>query len=177
MAIQASSSELIQGNPVFKETIKNFFRVAAVSRVLDNGASQMLLNFVNLKSQGAAACLAIAIANSQQFAPMLAQIWTMVESQDPNQLIVGALTIGEYGKIVDLSNEARILPTVQKLFQHPQEDVKFAASICMGNVTIGKSDFFLSKVFELVQNSQEAQKYLFLNTIREIIIADSNCLQ
>jgi len=36
----------------------------------------------------------------------------MVESQDPNQLIVGALTIGEDGKIVDLSNEARILPTV-----------------------------------------------------------------
>ena len=47
----------------------------------------------------------------------------------------------------------------------------------MGNVTIGKSDFFLSRVFELVQTSPEAQKYLFLNTIREIIIADSHCLQ
>ena len=64
MAIQASSSEMIQGNMLFKETIKNFFKVAAVSGVLENGASQMLLNFVNLKSQGAAACLAIAIANS-----------------------------------------------------------------------------------------------------------------
>ena len=64
MAIQASSSELIQGNFAFKETIKNFFKVAATAGVLENGASQMLLNFVNLKSQGAAACLAIAIANS-----------------------------------------------------------------------------------------------------------------
>ena len=64
MAIQASSSELIQGNFTFKETIKNFFKVAATGGVLENGASQMLLNFVNLKSQGAAACLAIAIANS-----------------------------------------------------------------------------------------------------------------
>lgn len=36
---------------------------------------------------------------------MLDQLWTMVTSQDPNQLIVGALTIGEYGKIVDLSGE------------------------------------------------------------------------
>jgi len=111
MAIQASSSEMIQGN--VKETIKNFFKVAASKGVLENGASQMLLNFVNLKSQGAAACLAIAIANSQQFSPILNQLWTMVGSQDPNQLIVGALTIGEYGKIKDLSGEARILPTVQ----------------------------------------------------------------
>ena len=52
---------MIQGN--VKETIKNFFKVAASSGVLEDGASQMLLNFVNLKSQGAAACLAISIAN------------------------------------------------------------------------------------------------------------------
>jgi len=77
----------------------------------------------------------------------------MVGSQDPNQLIVGALTIGEYGKIVDLSGEQRILPTVQSLFNHPQEDVKFAASICMGNVAIGNPEFFLSQVFELVRSS------------------------
>ena len=114
MAIQASSSEMIQGN--VKETIKNFFRVAASSGVLEDGASQMLLNFVNLKSQGAAACLAISIANCQAFAPILQQLWSMTDSQDPNQLIVAALTIGEYGKLVDLSGEARILPTVQRLF-------------------------------------------------------------
>ena len=42
----------------------------------------------------------------------------MLGSQDSNQLIVGALAIGEYGKVVDLSGEARLLPTVQRLFQH-----------------------------------------------------------
>ncbi len=47
----------------------------------------------------------------------------------------------------------------------------------MGNVTIGNPNHFLSQVFGLVQSSQEAQKYLFLNTIREIIIADSKCLE
>jgi len=145
MAITASSSEMVQG--AVKETIKNFFKVASAAGVLENDASQMLLNFVNLKSQGAAACLAISIANSNQFSNMLAQLWTMVGGSDPNQLIVGALTIGEYGKIKDLSGEARILPTVQRLFQHPQEDVKFAASICMGNVAIGNPDHFLGQVF------------------------------
>ena len=174
MAIQASSSEMIQGN--VKETIKNFFQVASKASVLENAASQMLLNFVNLKSQGAAACLAIAIANNEMFSPILNQLWDMIGSQDPNQNIVGALTIGEYGKICDLLGEQRILPTVQRLFNHPQEDVKFAASICMGNVTIGNPNHFLSLVFGLVKSSQETQKYLFLNTIREIIIADSQCL-
>ena len=117
MAITASSSEMVQG--AVKETIKNFFKIAAGAGVLETAASQMLLNFVNLKSQGAAACLAISIANSSQFANILAQLWTMTQSQDPNQLIVAALTLGEYGKIKDLSGEARILPTVQRLFQHP----------------------------------------------------------
>jgi len=46
------------------------------------------------------------------FAPILDQLWQMIGSQDPRQLIVGALTIGEYGKIVDLSGEQRILDTV-----------------------------------------------------------------
>jgi len=47
----------------------------------------------------------------------------------------------------------------------------------MGNVTIGNPNHFLALVFGLVSSSQEDQKYLFLNTIREIIKADSKCLQ
>lgn len=47
----------------------------------------------------------------------------------------------------------------------------------MGNVTIGNPDFFLDQVFTLINNSQETQKQLFLNTIREIIIVDSHCLE
>ena len=140
-AIDASGSEMIQGN--VKETIKNFFKVASTEGVLENAHCQMLLNFVNLKSQGAAACLAISISCSDQFSGVLNQLWSMTETQDPNQLIVGALTIGEYGKIKDLSTEQRILPMVQRLFAHAQEDVKFAASISMGNVAIGNPEYFL----------------------------------
>ena len=78
----------------------------------------MLLNFVTLRAQAAGACLAMCIASNPSFRQMLDHLWTMVESQDSNQLIVSALTIGEYGKIVDLSTEARHLPTVQRLFAH-----------------------------------------------------------
>lgn len=47
-AINASGSELIQGS--VKETIKNFFKIASSSGVLESSTPQMLLNFVNLKS-------------------------------------------------------------------------------------------------------------------------------
>jgi len=136
------------------------------------------LGFVNIKSTGAAACLAIVVASNKSFASMLNQFWTMSAPQSkPNHQIVGALCLGEYGKIVDLSKEAKIIQTVQGLFQSSEDNVRIAASICLGNVAIGNPDFFLDKVFNLVDQSKDAQKYLFLNTIREIIIHDCNCLQ
>lgn len=76
-AIETSSSEMIQGN--IKETIKNLFRVASSKGVIENAHCQMLLNFVNLKSQGAAACLAISISCSNQFDGVLSQLWSMTE--------------------------------------------------------------------------------------------------
>ena len=98
-------------------------------------------------------------------------------SAQPQHQIVGALCLGQYGKLVDLSKEAKIIPTVQGLFKSSEDNVRIAASICLGNVAIGNPDFFLDKVFTLVKQSSEVQKYLFLNTIREIILHDSKCLE
>ena len=95
----------------------------------------------------------------------------------PQHQIVGALCLGEYGKLVDLSKEPKILTTVQGLFKSGEDNVRTAASICLGNVSIGNPDFFLDKVFTLVKQASEAQKYLFLNTIKEIVLHDSKCLE
>lgn len=66
---------------------------------------------------------------------------------------------------------------IQKSFEHQNEEVRQAASISLGKLTIGNSAFFLDKVLALVRNSSAQQKYLFLNTIREIIIHNSECLK
>ena len=66
---------------------------------------------------------------------------------------------------------------MQALFKVQNEDVRTAASICLGNISIGNPDFFLQRVFALVDQSDVQEKYLFLNTIREIIIHNSKCLQ
>ena len=63
------------------------------------------------------------------------------------------------------------------LFKSQSEDVRTAASICLGNISIGNPDFFLQRVFALVDKSDANDKLLFLNTIREIIIHNSKCLQ
>jgi hypothetical protein len=47
----------------------------------------------------------------------------------------------------------------------------------LGNVSVGNPGFFLDKVFALIDKSEDSHKYLFLNTIREIIINDSKCLK
>lgn len=47
----------------------------------------------------------------------------------------------------------------------------------LGNVSVGNPGFFLDKVFDLIVKSEDSHKYLFLNTIREIIINDSKCLK
>ena len=61
------------------------------------------------------------------------------------------------------------------MFDHEQADVRLAASIALGNVTVGNPNAFLDQVFNLI-NSENTKKYLFLSTLREIIIENPKCL-
>ena len=78
---------------------------------------------------------------------------------------------------MDLSAVPNIIDQVSALFKSQSEDVRTAASIALGNISIGKTDFFLQRVFALVDKSDANDKQLFLNTIREIIIHNSKCLE
>ena len=66
---------------------------------------------------------------------------------------------------------------IQDYFGSQNEQVRQAASISLGKLTIGNPKFFLDKVFQQVTKSDTKQKYLFLNTLREIILHDSDCLK
>lgn len=66
---------------------------------------------------------------------------------------------------------------MSQLFKDSDEAIRTAASICLGNISVGNPDFFLAKVFKLVDGAQHHEKYLFLNTIREIIIHNPKCLK
>jgi hypothetical protein len=76
-----------------------------------------------------------------------------------------------------LSSLNDIFGRVSQLFKAHDEAVRTAASVCLGNLSVGNPDFFLEKVFKLVDAAQSNEKYLFLNTIREIIIHNPKCLK
>ena len=52
-----------------------------------------------------------------------------------------------------------------------------AAAICLGSLSIGNTNFFLPKVFELIGSSNSAKKLMYMSTMREIIKQKPECLQ
>jgi hypothetical protein len=67
-----------------------------------------------------------------------------LKGSSTNLIIVGALSLGEFGKMNDLKGIKDILNTVSSLFKSQNEEVKTAGSICLGNISVGNPDFFLS---------------------------------
>ena len=149
-----------------------FFTVAADKTFVDDATCKNLLNSISLKTQSAAACLAIVLKNDKQRASFNVDFLKMAQAGQ----VAGVLFLGELGKLTDLSSDKKIFETIKNAFQHAEEQVRLSASISLGNITIGNPNFFLKKVFGMVAESEAKQKYLFLNTIREIVISDSSCL-
>lgn len=81
-----------------------------------------------------------------------------VKGQGNESQLKGALCLGEYGKLNDLSGVANIIDQVSALFKSQSEDVRTAASIALGNISIGNPDFFLQRVFALVDKSDANDK-------------------
>ena len=87
----------------------------------------------------------------------------------PGNEVQGCLCLGELGKLQDMSKVPEIMERIKDKFKVQDESIRTAASICLGNVSVGNPDFFLEKVFKLVDAAEHHEKYLFLNTLREII--------
>lgn len=51
-----------------------------------------------------------------------------------------------------------------------------AAAISLGIISIGNTNFFLAQVFGLIDQSPPQEKYMFLSTVREIIVVNPDCL-
>ena len=80
----------------------------------------------------------------------------LVQKQsNEDETVRATLTLGEIGVFVDLSQIANIIGTVSKLFEHADDQVRQAAAICLGGISIGNTEFFIPKVFELINNSQQ----------------------
>lgn len=88
-----------------------------------------------------------------------------------------ALTLGEIGVFVDLSGMQGIIQTISNLFEHPDDQVRQASAIALGGISIGNTEYFIPQVFDLINKSQQQQKYMYFNTIKEIIVNKPGCLK
>lgn len=122
-------------------------------------------------------CVAQIALNNPKKQQLLSEFISKVKDANPSNQVKGALCLGEFGKRSDVSSVSGIIDIVSHLFQIQNEDVKTAGSICLGNMSAGNANFFLQKVFVLVDQSKQNEKYLFLNTIREIITHNPLCLR
>jgi predicted ATPase with chaperone activity len=71
-------------------------------------------------------------------------------SPDDNK-VRATLTFGEIGQNKDLSKMPGVLETISRLFQHSNDQVRQAAAISLGIISIGNTNFFLEKVFKLIE--------------------------
>lgn len=136
-----------------------------------------LYAYVGLKSQSAAMCIASIAINSKDGSKKTVLLNDFkAKLTQPGNEVQASLCLGELGKLLDLSSVANIIQQVSGMFKAPDEAVRTAASICLGNLSVGNPNFFLEKVFALVDAAEHHTKYLFLNTIREIIVHNPRCL-
>lgn len=66
---------------------------------------------------------------------------------------------------------------ISNLFNNSDDQIRQAAAIALGSISIGNTGFFLDKVIKMIENSQPNEKYMFLSTLREIIMNKPDCLQ
>jgi len=172
-----ANSTTVQGRAL--DELHGFFEVACLRGAIHDEVIQGLINKSTKKNIVNASCAAHAIvklpAGKQQ--DYLNKFIALIKTENVDNKIQGAYCMGELGRIKDLSAFPKIIEIPSGLFVHAIEEVRLAGSISLGSMTVGNPDFFLDKVFELLDKSQEKQKYLFLYSIRDIIVHAPLCLK
>eukprot|EP00884_Botryococcus_braunii_P010434 jgi/Botrbrau1/19392/Bobra.0338s0022.1 len=85
------------------------------------------------------------------------------------QLRLSLLTLGEIGRLTDLSRKPEVQPALTTALGSPYEDVKAAASTALGAVTVGNVNAYLPFLLDSIAN-KTADKYLLLKALNESIV-------
>lgn len=80
------------------------------------------------------------------------------------------LSIGEIGKVTDLSQVPNLVEVILEAFNSSSEDVKSAGSFALGCVAVGNMSVFLPTILHEIE-SRNKRQYLILHSLREVIAA------
>ena len=132
-----------------------------------------------LQSRACAKMSAIVVAQINATGQIVPQLLQQLEASlktDADKVIAVILVLGEIGTMTDMSKIQNIITTISSLFSHENDQIRQAAAICLGSISIGNTNFFVEKVFALVAQSEANTKYMYMSTIREIINIKPECL-
>jgi len=80
--------------------------------------------------------------------------------------------IGELGKTNNLTNNHEVCSLIEQVLKSGSEDVKEAAAICMGQLTLGNIKYFMPAILKSLGNGSDSVIYYMLVAIREIVSTD-----
>lgn len=80
------------------------------------------------------------------------------------------LSLGEIGKVTDLSSVPMLVDTILQAFNSSSEDVKSAGSFALGCIAVGNLDKFLPIILHEIE-ARNKRQYLILHSLREVITA------
>lgn len=96
-----------------------------------------------------------------------------VSTQTESVQLYSLLTVAEIGKKLNLeSMQEPLQEAILESFNSLNEDIKSAASVCLGSVSVGNLERFLPFVMFNISQKQKRQ-YLLLNALKEIISCSS----
>lgn len=152
-----TKSALIQGQSLLIDALLEFYKSTSSIGAVQDAAIGELYASISIKIQSSAMALArIAVhhKDANKKLSILNDLKTKIAT--PGNEVQASLALGELGKLLDLSTVANILNTVSALFKAPDESIRIAASISIGNISVGNPDFFLSKVFSLMDAAESS---------------------
>jgi len=144
---------------------------------------KLLNKLVSLTSKGltkqanhsVAKCIAVICSSTREHTARDNAIQTFVsntkDSEDALKLL-SFFCVGEIGKRIDLSGNSAALKNLLKGLDSQSEEVKSAASVSLGYISVGKLDHYLPSILNQI-NKRPKRQYLLLGSLREIIVQQS----
>ncbi|KWU42987.1 TIP120-domain-containing protein, partial [Rhodotorula sp. JG-1b] len=116
-----------------------------------------------------AKCVGAVVVEAESEADAVVKSGAKSATASPSDLVLALLTLGEVGRVVDLSGHKGLYEKIVEHFSSPSEDVRRSAAFAAGNIAVGNPSAFLPSILALIQ-SDDKKRYLALQSLKEVII-------
>lgn len=168
-SITISEAEFLLENSIQK--ILEFFSATA-QNVKDLDYKKIIAELEQevkgVKNSLTAKCIAQIIANFPDLASEYINHYHSGLTGDNENKLRSAIIIGEIGRNVDLSSLGDIIELVKTLFNDDNNDIRAAASQCLGSISSGNVGFFFPKILHMIRENAP-HKHGLLQAVKDVI--------